>query len=229
MLRRAAALAHLTRQPSPDSRSGQDHILDVAEQLFARKGFEATSMRDVAKAAGVNVATLYYHCGSKQDLFALLFRRVVELMAAFVSETFAEGGGFEEVSARIIDRVVEYFARHPSVPRLLDRANLGEAPRRSSTYKPLLERVASELRRQADLGRIRQVDPKPFVHAAAGVILHLAIEATKLDGPLASTQPGIDPKTVANLQAHARMFILGALGLDAGLDARAQATPPKKE
>jgi AcrR family transcriptional regulator len=215
MLRRLHDLAHLPRR-SPDSLRGQDHILDVAEQLFARHGFEATSMRDVAHAAGVNVATLYYQCGSKQEIFDFIFERVVERMSAFVSETFASGGEFEDMAGGIIDRVVEFFARHPSVPRLLERAHLGESREARASvggYPMLLDTVASELRRQAALGKIRPVDPMPFVQAAAGVIFHLIIDATTLEGKAASRQPGIDDETVRSLQAHARMFILGALGL----------------
>jgi AcrR family transcriptional regulator len=183
--------------------SVQDSILDAAEHLFAKDGFEATSMRDVAQAAGVNVATLYYHCGSKQEIFALIYARVVKRMAAFVSETFASGGELQEVVGRVIDRVVEFFSTHRSIPRLFERAHLGEIPDGRlgpSGYPALLETVAIELRKQASLGKIGPVDPAAFVSAASGVIFHLIIDAP----------PSAD---VASLQAHARMFILGALGL----------------
>jgi hypothetical protein len=50
------------------------------------------------------------------------------------------------------------------------------------------------------------------MHAAAGVIFHLTIGATKGDG--ASKRTVIDSATLAVLQTHARLYILGALGLD---------------
>ena len=52
-------------------------ILDVAEGLFMEHGFEATSLRQLTSAAGVNLAAVNYHFGSKEELFqAVLTRRL---------------------------------------------------------------------------------------------------------------------------------------------------------
>jgi AcrR family transcriptional regulator len=52
-------------------------ILDAAEQLFMEHGFEATSLRSLTSAAGVNLAAVNYHFGSKEELFqAVLTRRL---------------------------------------------------------------------------------------------------------------------------------------------------------
>jgi AcrR family transcriptional regulator len=52
-------------------------ILDAAEQLFMEHGFEATSLRSLTAAAGVNLAAVNYHFGSKEELFqAVLTRRL---------------------------------------------------------------------------------------------------------------------------------------------------------
>ncbi|HTN07041.1 MAG TPA: TetR family transcriptional regulator [Agriterribacter sp.] len=48
------------------------HILDAAEQLFAEKGFEGTSVRDIAGQAGVNLAMISYYFGSKEKLLVAL-------------------------------------------------------------------------------------------------------------------------------------------------------------
>ena len=48
------------------------HILEVAEQLFAEKGFDGTSVRDIAGRAGVNLAMISYYFGSKEKLMAAL-------------------------------------------------------------------------------------------------------------------------------------------------------------
>jgi len=52
----------------------QVQIMEVAEQLFAEKGFDGTSVRDVAKKAGVNLAMISYYFGSKEKLMEALFR-----------------------------------------------------------------------------------------------------------------------------------------------------------
>lgn len=55
-------------------------ILDAAEELFARQGFDATSVRAVTRHAGMNPAAVHYHFGSKQVLLrALLERRIAPL------------------------------------------------------------------------------------------------------------------------------------------------------
>ena len=48
------------------------HILDSAEQLFAEKGFDGTSVRDIAGHAGVNLAMISYYFGSKEKLLVAL-------------------------------------------------------------------------------------------------------------------------------------------------------------
>ena len=49
-------------------------ILYAAEKLFAEKGFAATSTRDIAKSAGVNVSMISYYFGSKEKLFEEIFK-----------------------------------------------------------------------------------------------------------------------------------------------------------
>src|SRR6478735_10998937 len=52
-------------------------ILDAAEALFLEHGFEATSLRAITASAGVNLAAVNYHFGSKEELFqAVLTRRL---------------------------------------------------------------------------------------------------------------------------------------------------------
>jgi len=55
----------------------KERILDAAEAMFMEHGFEATSLRAITTAAGVNLAAVNYHFGSKEELFqAVLTRRL---------------------------------------------------------------------------------------------------------------------------------------------------------
>lgn len=55
----------------------KERILDAAEALFMEHGFEATSLRSITATAGVNLAAVNYHFGSKEELFqAVLTRRL---------------------------------------------------------------------------------------------------------------------------------------------------------
>src|ERR671936_254385 len=57
-------------------------ILDAAEELFMQHGFEGTSMRQLTARAGVNLAAVNYHFGSKHALIEALFRRRLDPMNA---------------------------------------------------------------------------------------------------------------------------------------------------
>src|SRR5580765_3827301 len=46
----------------------KQRILDAAEKLFANQGYGATSMRQIIGEAGVNLASIHYHFGSKEEL-----------------------------------------------------------------------------------------------------------------------------------------------------------------
>src|SRR3974377_1883239 len=48
-------------------------ILDAAERLYAERGFSDVTLRDIVAAAGVNLAAVNYHFGSKDELIAELF------------------------------------------------------------------------------------------------------------------------------------------------------------
>ena len=52
----------------------QVHIMEVAEKLFSEKGFEGTSVRDIAEGAGVNLAMISYYFGSKEKLMEEMFQ-----------------------------------------------------------------------------------------------------------------------------------------------------------
>ena len=83
----------------------KERILDVAERLFADFGYNATSLRDITREAGVNLASVNYHFGSKEALLTALLerrfaavneRRLTQLDRA---ETAAgpDGPGLEEI------------------------------------------------------------------------------------------------------------------------------------
>jgi len=56
------------------------HIIEKAETLFAIKGYSGTSIRDIAKAANVNLAMVSYYFGSKEKLMETLFKERISLM-----------------------------------------------------------------------------------------------------------------------------------------------------
>ena len=62
------------KHAEPDLRETSDRLLAAATDLFARRGFHATSIRDIAERAGANVAAGHYHYGSKRGLYVQVLR-----------------------------------------------------------------------------------------------------------------------------------------------------------
>ena len=93
-------------------------ILDVAETLFARKGYEAASLRDIAALAEIRQPGLYNHFASKEDLYRAVLDRglqpLVELMGGLLDAPIRQ--------ANMIDlpgRMIDLLARHPNISALL--------------------------------------------------------------------------------------------------------------
>lgn len=59
---------------SPRQPSRQPILLDAAARLFSQRGFEGTSMRDLANAVGMLHGSIYYHFPSKEELFVKVYR-----------------------------------------------------------------------------------------------------------------------------------------------------------
>ena len=73
---------HRQRAPSQRSLRTRARILDAAEQVFADRGFDGASIRDIAGLAGVQVGLVHHHGGGKEELFhQTVARRADELSA----------------------------------------------------------------------------------------------------------------------------------------------------
>ena len=88
----------------------RERILDVAERLFANTGFASTSLRDITAEAGVNLAAVNYHFGSKEALLvAILERRIrpvndrrLALLDELESRTADGGPTLEQIVAAFV-------------------------------------------------------------------------------------------------------------------------------
>jgi len=61
-------------------KTAQDRLIEAAEEPFCRRGFNETSVRDIAAAAGCNVASINYYFGGKDNLYLEVWRRRLALM-----------------------------------------------------------------------------------------------------------------------------------------------------
>jgi AcrR family transcriptional regulator len=118
----------LARAPAArprDPRPTRDQILDAAERAFAERGFSGVSMREIAAEAGLrNQASLYHHFRDKHALYEAVLARGVEAIVALVAA--GEPAGPPGVG-EMIDRLLDYLAEHPHLPRLIERAGLDDS------------------------------------------------------------------------------------------------------
>jgi AcrR family transcriptional regulator len=107
-------------------RSTKARILRAAEEVFATRGFEGASTREIAARAGVNISSLHYHWASKETLYLAVFHDVFDRIVTLLREAL-ETIGREGVTDRkavieqMMTRLFDFFAAQPNVPKLLMR------------------------------------------------------------------------------------------------------------
>ncbi len=67
----------MVRKTKQDALATRDLILDTAECVFQRRGVAATSLQEIAQAAGLTRGAIYWHFQNKADVFAAMMQRVV--------------------------------------------------------------------------------------------------------------------------------------------------------
>ena len=89
----------------------KEQILNVAEQQFGEKGFAGTTLRSVIREAGVNIAAVHYHFGSKEELFVAVVRRVAQQMVPVQLEELAKYTSENKTPS--VENVMEAFFAPP--------------------------------------------------------------------------------------------------------------------
>jgi len=102
--------------------SSRDKILDVAEALFARRGYAGVGLREVADAVGLGKSSLFHHFKSKTQLYFEVLGRVLGRIEERIAPIFAAPGEPAEKLDRVLDTLLDALAEHPTTARLLLRA-----------------------------------------------------------------------------------------------------------
>ena len=196
-------------------RETKERLLDAAEQLFAARGLEGTSMRAVTHAAGASVSAANYHFGSKEALLrATMVRRLAPINArrlALLDELEAEPGvpSVESVVGAFLQPVFERRASdpeateqirriagsiHTSPPELLD-------PIKTEVFGPLLRRFLPALERA--LPGVAPAEVERGFQFCVGVMIHVATgsleSAPRRDSAPAASSGG--PEVLAHMIA----------------------------
>lgn len=144
-------------------------ILNAAERLFLSRGFEATTIEQLAEQADVAVGSIYGHFGGKEGVYAALIDRALELDAHYCDEGWASGTDPVGRLIGIGEGYLRFAREHPGHFRLFRFPPAGGptgGPASAATAR-VAERVRSEVTRMAAAvreaigeGTVRVVDPE---------------------------------------------------------------------
>lgn len=179
------------RPRAADAEPTREVILRVATDLFARNGFDAVSLRAVAEAAGVDVATVHHHAGGKlvlyQSCFALVFeaeRRALEPVIAAAAAN--ADGDLLEALHRVLDAFVDFLEERPETTglwlrRWLEPDRHAGIDERYST--PLYEQVERVLAAADKAGVLHEPQPHLAVRSLIWAVHAHAVTALRGDVP----------------------------------------------
>jgi TetR/AcrR family transcriptional regulator len=162
--------------PSPSRQA----ILDAAESLFARTGYAAASIKQIAAAAGVNSALLYYYFADKDALYRAVLERVAQTLNAEGRARIGAAASPEESLRAILRAQARALALRPHLSRLLLRELLehedGVDPRFLEILSGGIEAMAHVIESGQRSGRFRSdVAPRPAAVSAIAQGVYFAI------------------------------------------------------
>ena len=184
-----------------EGESTRERILDVAERLFAQKGFAGTVVRDIAREAGLTAPSLYNHFDGKQALYEAVLARgvqpLVDLMAGL--------GRTDEIrSSDILNAFMDHFANHPDLPRLIQHesliggASLSQIAR--DWIRPIVVEATLAMKRNPDVRWTEEEQPLVIASWIHMILGHFAM------APLVRELFGFDPLEVEELERQKRFL-----------------------
>jgi len=195
-----------TAPPNPRTASRKlDMILRHAARVFAEKGYEGASIRDISGTSGVSLSGLYYYVESKQKLLYLI---QIHTFRTILSHLQHDLQGITDPSARVrilVRNHLEYFLRHPMEMKVLareDDALAGEYRKEVAEIKRRYYGTAvgifEELRRA---GQARRINPRIAVLSLFGMMNWIHTWH----------RPQVDPHAEALSDVMSEMFLHGVM------------------
>lgn len=149
-------------EPEPSERVRS--LLEIGARIFAEKGYDATSMRDISTAAGVSKALLYHHFASKDAIYAQIAFDSTQHLNRFVEARIpADGSAAEKVRAFMV-ATASFFSQHRAAWIAASNAfwserNQHRQDERLARRKAFENRLRELIREGVASGEFRDVDP----------------------------------------------------------------------
>jgi AcrR family transcriptional regulator len=153
-------------------------ILEAAARVFAHKGFDRATTREIAHEADVSEGTIYNYFASKQQLLVALADMVQKQLTAILPEPMAEGDSRASI-AQAIERVLTVIAENAVVIRGLLTALWDQGYGFTGYLLPgaqmLIPRVEHYLRARIAAGAMRPCDVHAVARMVMGMVIYLAV------------------------------------------------------
>jgi len=165
------------------ARATDDRIIAAALQSFGTRGYEATSLDQVAAELGVTKQTILYHHPSKAELLdAVIDRASADLTDTFHRVLSGAGQGWDRVDA-LVRSVFRLAIRRPELLGLVREVSRLGAPastRVAANLDPLVQRAQAFLAAEMEAGRMRRSDPALVLVSAYSTVVGVATEVEVL-------------------------------------------------
>ena len=190
------------RQQHHELSRGQ--LLDAAEEVFGRKGFHETTLKEIAELAEFSVGSVYSFFANKDDLFQQIFvRRGQEFMVGLRDVLTADGDPARQLRA-LVDFEVGFFREHPHFGRLYLQHSSATMPSNerqvdaavASNYEEAMRLQAALFARGQAGGVLRAGDPQVLSRLLSGLV---------------SAYQALDPAVVSDESKPAERFPLDEL------------------
>ncbi len=162
----------------PENRSAREKILHSAVQLFAEYGYHAAPLRDIARIAGIQAASIYYHYASKQALLIEIMETHMQRLNANLERILRE---HDDPQRRLRAAIANHIRLHTSYKAeffIIDteiRALEGENRTRIISLRDRYESLLQELLRDGmERGVFRQSDVKVTSYAIIAMCTEVA-------------------------------------------------------
>ena len=156
-----------------------DRILDAAMTAFGGRGYDATSLDDLAADLGIRKQSILYHFPSKEALLdAVVDQAVGELTAVFWDVIGTSENGFDRVEA-MVRRVFRMAMRRPELLGLLREVTRLGPPvlnRATDALQPLIKGATEWLAEEMRAGRVRESDPQLLAFSVYSTVMGVATE-----------------------------------------------------
>src|SRR5271163_2438522 len=139
-----------------------DAILDVAVRVFRARGYDGSTLDDVARAAGITKASIYYHVRSKEELLARGVGRALDALFAVLDERPAQRGPAAARLRYIVHRTIETTVDQlPEVALLLRVRGNTPVERRIMQRRRAFDHLIARLMRSAQRQGALRADVEP--------------------------------------------------------------------